>query len=172
MLCPAQILGYLRTGYRARTGAIWSAGACSRCLPLGLARACSSHQPERCFVFCVAVMLPVLTEEGSGVSRGSAFPAVSAGAIGRAPGSSALRLGGRAREISRRRTSLRFPSRLVALVAPASCRLFLVNAGKCGRKGAPARNPPSARELSTAPCGSITHLAPRACGTKSLQNGQ
>src|SRR5690348_18432118 len=55
---------------------MWSAGACSRCLPLGLARACSSHQPERCFVFCVAVILPGQTEEGSGVSRGSAFPAV------------------------------------------------------------------------------------------------
>jgi hypothetical protein len=26
-------------------GTMWSAGACSRCLPLGLARACSSHQP-------------------------------------------------------------------------------------------------------------------------------
>jgi hypothetical protein len=31
---------------RARPKHTWSAGACSRCLPLGLARACSPHTPR------------------------------------------------------------------------------------------------------------------------------
>ena len=38
---------------------MWSAGACSRCLPLGLARACSSDQPHFAAVREVVILSEV-----------------------------------------------------------------------------------------------------------------
>jgi hypothetical protein len=45
MSCPANMLGHLRAIPECALGFMWSAGACSRRPPTGLARACSSHQP-------------------------------------------------------------------------------------------------------------------------------